>query len=73
MSILTINRNKEEIKRATSLLSDKSFYWVKWEPNAEWEIARWSESNGRFRFTNGSYQKIEDAYEIDDKPIVRKK
>ena len=51
-------------------LIDKQFYWVKWRPGAEWEIARYNKERDRFKCTDGSH--IDPRHtEIDYKPIVR--
>jgi len=72
MKTAKLERDQDKINSVIPKLIDKAFYWIRWSQNAEWEIAKWSESNKRFRLTNSMYQKIEDVYEIDTASITRK-
>lgn len=73
MAATIINRETKTASELRTSLTDKAFYWVKRNPDDNWEIGKWDESMDRFRFTNNTYQKLIDVHEVDGKPVTRKK
>lgn len=72
MSITTLKRDNSKIEELRLSLIDKGFYWIKWNKDADFEVARWNKELDRFKFTNGSFQRLMDVYEIDTKVLKHK-
>jgi hypothetical protein len=61
----------EKIKTIRNLLVNRCFYWVKWQPHEDWEIAKWDMGNDKFKFTNGLFTRLKGIAVIDTKIAVR--
>jgi hypothetical protein len=46
-------------------LEDGGFYWVRFSPKDELEVAKFRKDQNRFRFTNGSTCEPERMHEIN--------
>jgi hypothetical protein len=49
---------------------EEGFYWVKWDENHDWEVAKWE--NEIWKFTNGSRASYEPIkMQVDERRIKR--
>lgn len=56
--------------KQNSMKREEGFYWVKWDENHDWEVAKWE--NEIWKFTNGSQASYEPIkMQVDERRIER--